>query len=136
MIGLNLILKSSKRFENEKNPDNNNKPYKIENIMEVNALRINKLFDILFEKEKLYKSVLSSLNVLLFENLVNEKEDVALMDFANEAELFLKVVDKRVTVTNEFIDYLTNMSNYYTYKNPRDKIEKYTVIEVINFILW
>jgi hypothetical protein len=100
-------------------------------------LRINKLFDVLFEKEKRYKSVLSSLNVLLFENLVNEKEDASLMDFANEAKLFLKVLDKRVTVTNEFnyYNYQTNMSNYYTYKNPRDKIKKYAVIEVIKIII-
>jgi hypothetical protein len=129
------FLEKNKIIENQgqgygKYYENESKPYTIEYIMDVSALRINKLFDILSEKEKNYKPVLASLNVLMFENLINEKEDAALADFAYQKKQFLKVVDKKVSVTNEFVEFLTNMSNYYTYKRPRNKIEKYTVIEV------
>lgn len=126
LISLNFVIKLSINSYDQKN-DRINDEY----IMEVSAQRINRLFDILLEKEKQYNSVMKDLGLILFENLINEKGDSTLGKFPNEVKKFLKITNNRVRVNNKFIRFLHNISYFYTFKQPRIEIKKFKVVSVI-----
>lgn len=93
-------------------------------ILDISKERINKLFDILHDKEKLFSGVFKSLGLIVFDNLISGNDEPALKDFSREKERFLKVVDNRVTVTDEFVSYLHNLSDYYSFEHPRNTVKR------------
>lgn len=83
-------------------------------ILDISTERINKLFDILHEKEKLYGEILVSLDLLIFENLISgENDKTVFKNFSSEKNRYLKVVDNRIRATEEFVEYLYNVSSIY-----------------------
>jgi hypothetical protein len=108
---------------------NADKSYQIE----ISSERINKLFDILYEKEKKYASVMKSLGILLFENLIGNAPDAALENFSKERSDFLKIVDSRVRITEKFLVHLYNLSDFYSFNNERDIITRRKIDKVFYF---
>lgn len=108
--------------------------YANEYALELSTQRINKLFAILHEKEKNLNDVFSKLGILMFENLINGKEDLTLDQFEQEKKQYLKIVDDKIEVTKEFIDYLYSISNNHSYIKPRNNVMKYELVRTDNLI--
>lgn len=102
-------------------------------LVELTSLRIERLFKILLEKEKNFTELMNRLGLVMFENLVDDKQDSSFKGYENERDLFLKVVDNRVRVTNSFMNYLFNLSEFYSFKNPRNHIKRSTFKGVSKF---
>ena len=102
-------------------------------LVEITSLRIERLFKILLEKEKNFTEFMNHLGLVMFENLVDGKQDSAFKGYENDRDLFLKVVDNRVRVTNSFMNYLFNLSEFYSFKNPRNHIKRSTFKGVSKF---
>ena len=89
--------------------------------------RLNKLFDIIYEKEKVIESTLRKLDLVVFEDIIKDDQSALPLPFKMfkyEINEFLKVDDKKVRATTKFADFLSNQSDYYTFKNPRKNIIK------------
>ena len=130
IIGYNTISEEiiNKLYNNFK-LINNQHPNKFDSsihLLEISTQRINKLFDILHEKEKRYGEVLSSLGLPLFDNLIKKKQQPVLDNFTLEEILYLKVVDNRVRATDQFVNFLYNVSSLSSprYKKDRPKKQK------------
>jgi hypothetical protein len=55
---------------------------------------------------------------------------VALKELARDEKKFLKIGEnKRVQVTNEFIDYLYNLSYVHSIIKPRSQIKKFKLVK-------
>lgn len=92
-------------------------------IMRIEALRINKLFKILQEKEKSYAPILERLKLISFENIVNK----------NTNEKFLAVNNKNnVIITDDFVQFLNDQSDLNSYTNKRNIIERAKITKVIH----
>lgn len=110
--------------ENSNNNIDNENKVPSRYILDISKERINKLFDILHDKEKLFSGVFKSLGLIVFDNLISGNDEPALKDYSREKERFLKVVDNRVTVTDEFVSYLHNLSDYYSFEHPRNTVKR------------
>ena len=100
--------------------------------------RLNRLFDILYAKEKHIEPTLRSLDLVVFEDLIQNKLDAlpeSFREFSNEIDTYLDVVDQKVRVTPEFVDFLYEQSNYNTFAHPRKNIEKKRITEVSSRLL-
>lgn len=94
-------------------------------LLDLSTQRLNKLFDILHDKEERYMEILASLDLLIFDNIINKKKnDSVWKSIGQEKNLYLKVVDKRLRVTKKFIKYLYNLSNFYLAEKPEKKLNK------------
>lgn len=102
-------------------------------LIKLTSLRIERLFKILLEKEKNFTELMNHLGLVMFENLIDGKQDSAFKGYENDRDLFLKVVDNRVRVTNSFMNYLFNLSEFYSFKNPRNHIKRSTFKWVSKF---
>lgn len=125
--------KINKNIDSNSNQNQINSVHMNEYITDisVSARRMNSLFAILLEKEKRYKSAMENLGLVLFENMINGKQDSALEKFPDETKKFLKIEDNRVKVTDEFISFLHNISDFYTFKRPKQReIKKMRVTSV------
>lgn len=118
----NQFFKSNK---DEINPSDNSKAY----ILEISTRRINKLFDILHDKEKLYREILAFLDVMIFENDINGKNDQPVWEnIISEKSRYLKVVDNRIRATEEFVGYLYNVSNINLQRYSQKHAKRYKMI--------
>ena len=103
----------------------------------ISPKRLNKLFNIIHEKEKRIQHVLRKLNLLIFDDVIKNSYIKNLLDlpflqqhFNSEIKDFLQVIDNKIEVTDKFIDYLSNQSDYYTFHNPRIDILKEKINDV------
>lgn len=99
-------------------------------IMDVNAERLNRLFDILIKKEQTYGPILDDLNVVSFSKLVKKENDKALKPFQTEADQFLKVENDKVVATDKFVQMLNQKSESHSFTNPRNNVAKARVEKV------
>lgn len=99
-------------------------------LIKLSSQRIERLFQILHDKEKNFSQLMNHLGLFMFENLINGKEDLAFKGYEHDRDRFLEVVENRVRVSDIFINYLVNLSDFYSFKNPRNYIKRYTFNEV------
>jgi hypothetical protein len=95
--------------------------------------RLNKLFDIIHEKERKIELALRNLELLVFEDLISDNQlalPPSFKDFNSEIKDFLQVVDKKVQATPKFMQYLNFQSDLHTFQNPRKNILKRKIIDV------
>jgi len=95
--------------------------------------RLNKLFDIIYEKERKIELTLRKLELLVFEDLISDNQlalPPSFKDFNSEIKDFLKVVDKKVQASPKFMQYLNFQSDLHTFQNPRKNILKRKIIDV------
>jgi len=99
--------------------------------------RLNKLFDIIYEKEKKIEQILRKLKLVVFSDLVNYIDNGNRLTpspfykaFDSEIKEFLQVIEKRVRVTSKFVEYLYNQSELHTFYNPRKSILKQKINNV------
>jgi hypothetical protein len=101
--------------------------------LDVTPERINRLFDILYQKERVYSEIFDELEVASFQKLIDGQGDAdkALTKFKLEREKLLKVEAGKVRATEKFLDYLHEKSDLYTFDSPRDEVVKAKVEKVI-----
>ena len=105
-------------------------------LFKIGAERINRLFKILTDKEKIYGEVLKNLNFISFTDLVsfdknkNISRNNSKTFFNTEIEKYLRVENSQVVATDEFIVYLNAKSDLYSFKKPRNFFKKATITEV------
>jgi hypothetical protein len=99
--------------------------------------RLNKLFNIIHEKEKQIELVLRKLNLIIFDDIIKYIDSnnllalpLAQQYFNSEIRDFLRVIGNKIQITNKFIDYLNNQSDYYSFYNPRKSILKQKINDV------
>jgi hypothetical protein len=103
--------------------------------LDISLERMNRLFDILYEKEKTYADILSDLNVVSFQKLFNGEADKALDGFEEESNAYLKIENSKVRASKMFLKILHKKSSLHTFRAPRDKVVKAKVEEVNIFYL-
>jgi hypothetical protein len=89
--------------------------------------RLNKLFDLVYEKEKKIEPVLRKLGLVVFDDLINDKLSLlplSFNEFRTEIPSFLQIVDRKVKATPKFIQFLNEQSNFYSFANPRKNVER------------
>jgi hypothetical protein len=102
--------------------------------------RLNRLFDIILEKEKKIEHTLRQLEILVFQDLINENQQALPSSFKSynrEIKDFLQVFDKKIRVTSKFLEYLNSQSDFHSFQNPRKNILKRKINNVgILFIFY
>jgi hypothetical protein len=108
--------------------------YETKYALKINTARLNRLFDILLEKERVFEEIFQDLSVISFRKLVDGRadSDETLSKFNQERERFLQVDNGKVTATEDFISYLKEMSNKHSFVNPRNYVTKSKIIEVLS----
>jgi hypothetical protein len=81
-------------------------------LVDISAQRLNKLLDILHEKEKTLGWAMRHLGLLMFDNITQDTDG------------FLTRVDQHVRVTDPFLRYLHNITDFYVLKRRRNVIQK------------
>ena len=92
--------------------------------------RINQLFQVLQSKEKEYGLKLSDLGVVAFKQLVKDKLSFSgnqaktspFTVYRDEAKSFLEINQDKLTASNGFVDYLRNVSNFYSFNSSFKKM--------------
>ena len=106
-------------------------------LMNISINRINRLFDILYLKENETDnySILNKLGLITFKDLLKSKDNDNLQDsqFADEIKKYLKIDDSRISATDNFVEYLYEISNRYSFQNPRDNVNKAQFTDVFKF---
>jgi hypothetical protein len=104
-------------------------------ILNISSTRLNKLFDILNQKENEKNNYLlqNKLGLISFKDLISSKADLSANYFSNEIKNYLKVVDDRVMVNDNFIEYLYDISNHFSIQNPRNTVNRAQFSEVFIF---
>ncbi len=112
------IRKNESNFETSKNYINS-----------VDALRINKLFKLLKEKEKNLAPILDALKIVSFEKFIESPD-------SDELAKYLTIQDNQVVVTDNFLNYLLAKSDLHSFQNARNNVKKSKIENVriqINF---
>ncbi len=81
--------------------------------------RINELFSILLKYENVYKKVFQDLDIMMFTDIIEKKTN----KFTNEISDYFQIFDKKLQVTDKFINDLKYLSNYYSYIKPRNNVQ-------------
>jgi hypothetical protein len=104
------------------------KPIKFENSLLSNNFmiplskeRIDKLFKILLKFENKFKDVLKDLNVILFTDLIENKNIYG--PLSHDILSYLNINQSGVSANDEFLNHLKYLSNYYSYVMPRDSVQ-------------
>jgi len=95
--------------------------------------RLNRLFDIILEREKYIEHTLRQLEILVFQDLINDNHQALPSSFKGynrEIKDFLQVLDKKIRVTSKFLEYLNSQSDFHSFQNPRKNILKRKIIDV------
>ncbi len=110
----------------------NNLTFETRYANNVTVERLNRLFDILLEREKVYGHVLDELHVASFQQLIDGdfNSDKALAEFKDEQENFLKIENGKVTAAEKFIEFLIAKSDFYSFDSPRDFVFKAKIDKV------
>jgi hypothetical protein len=110
----------------------NNFMPEIKFIQPINTQRLNKLFDIMLEKEKGLEVIFKSLNLFVFRDMIeNKTSSDAYKEFGYELNNYLKVEQGKVRVTQSFVEFLNEISKKYSFDNPRNNVEKKRLSEVL-----
>ena len=98
----------------------------------INKQRLNRLFQILQTNENKFSSIFNHLKVFLFKDLIytnlvflneNKNEYQIYLPFQTEIRKYLTIVNKQVEVNDLFLNYLNNLSDFYSFQNEkRDSI--------------
>lgn len=115
------ILGENKENINKEGNENKSKPKADAYYIELTKKRIERLINKLLEKEKIFSKEMKQLGLIMFENLIEDKDNKKEKDEQSE---FLKVDGNLLTITENFIKYLHNLSDFYSFKNPRNNIKK------------
>ena len=93
-------------------------------LMNISINRINRLFDILYLKENETDnySILNKLGLITFKDLLNDNLQDS--QFDDEIKKYLKIDDSRISATDNFVEYLYEISNRYSFQYPRDNVNK------------
>ena len=93
-------------------------------LMNISINRINRLFDILYLKENETDnySILNKLGLISFKDLLNDNLQDS--QFDDEIKKYLKIDDSRISATDNFVEYLYEISNRYSFQYPRDNVNK------------
>lgn len=92
-------------------------------LVEIEEERINKLFDLLHQKESVFKEALQKLNVFSFENFTLDDQP------CQEKNLLFKL-NGHVRISYQFVDKLKEMSNYYLTASSRHNITRNSITKV------
>lgn len=105
---------------------------------------LNKLFGILQNFEIRFankQSIIDNLDLISFSKLkTNKRENRMQYEYKNEVDKYLSLDNKNNIVSNpELVKYLNNISDYYTYRRPRECIFqlgscKLTSLKQVNII--
>ena len=98
-------------------------------INKLSSERINKLFNVLTEKELIYKDTLNNFDVLSFTDLLesNNKEF-----YNSDIQNFLAIKNNTIVTTEYFIDYLKAKSHNMSFINHvnKDRLNNRELTEV------
>ena len=102
-------------------------------LMNISINRINRLFDILYLKENETDnySILNKLGLISFKDLLNDNLQDS--QFDDEIKKYLKIDDSRISATDNFVEYLYEISNRYSFQYPRDNVNKAQFTDVLKF---
>ena len=102
--------------------------------------RLNRLFDIISEREIYIEHTLRQLEILVFQDLINDNQQAlptSFKGYKREIKDFLQVLDKKIRVTSKFLEYLNSQSDFHSFQNPRKNILKRKINDVgILFIFY
>ena len=88
--------------------------------------RLNELFKILLNEEVNYKEALKSLDLIVFSDLIKNKNENTIFNggqFSEEIKSYFEITANSVSVNDNFLNDLKYLSNYYSYIKPRDFVE-------------
>lgn len=138
-----LLVKEKSRFY-EVNHISNSNPNKLKTFrLEIQANRLNNLFRILENKELDFLNLDKALNLPSFDRIKqflktnnSNQNDINIGFYQDEIRIYLKLSSNlnNLQVTNQFVEYLTNKSEYYSFNHPRQTLEKYGL--KVNFIFF
>jgi hypothetical protein len=101
------------------------KPKAIQFLNNLSLDRINSLFQLLHEKEQVYKDLLSNLNVLQFSDLIQRNSESKKNDsglYETEIDKYLTIKGDHVFANRNFLAHLVNISKIYTFKGTQRDI--------------
>ncbi len=102
--------------------------------MNINSSKIDRLFDILKQKEHNHKTIFDKLNIISFEKLINDSDNSSLKDNENskirtysddiEKYLIIDKIERKVKSSQNFERYLMQLSDENLYRKvlPKKKI--------------
>ncbi len=106
-----LSMPERRRFDDESVQTGKNSYRESDYLNKISADRLNKLFDILKEKEAIYQDVLENFNFLSFRNLLNNQK------ISTDYKDYIRLKDNNVVATEYFIEYLKKKSHIQTRRN-------------------
>jgi hypothetical protein len=112
-------------------------------LIKINSERINKLFQILYAKENLYGNILNNLKLISFSSLINKKyENISnnktnntsysipnYNEFNKEIKKYLEIDKKKILAKPEFVQFLLDKSDKYSFNQPRNNVKKAKIKE-------
>ena len=102
-----------------------------DNLINIEKNKINRLFEILLDKEKDFSLVFEELNVVSFKNLITQKGSTHLELYQKEVNKYLKIENENIVVTDDFINYLVYQSEkYLQFNSMRTNITRNNVTKV------
>jgi len=105
----------SRRFDDEPVKAEKNSYRENDYLNKISADRLNKLFDILKEKEAIYQDVLENFDFLSFRNLLNNQK------ISTDYKDYIRLKDNNVVATEYFIEYLKTKSHIQTRRNDLNR---------------
>ncbi len=99
-------------------------------IIEIKEHKLNKLFEILQDKEKQYGHLLDELDLVSFAQFANNKKTNSLGKYSSQAEKYLMVNGNRVMVNEQYVTYLKNKSEYFLTASSRSNIQRKKILNV------
>ena len=89
-------------------------------LIDLTTTRLDGLFRILASKEIEFKSSLDALKVFSFSDLAAKKANNSKLKskFSTQIEKYLHIHNGEVTTKKQFVDYIKNMSNFYSFSKP------------------
>lgn len=100
----------------------------------VNKARIDRLFRILLDKEKVYGSFLDKLGVISFSQLI--RSDLSnLKNFDKRALEYLQVIDGQLQATDKFVQDLKEVSRDYSFNSEHERALKPEARNMLDVIM-
>ncbi len=79
-------------------------------LININASKINTLFEILHNNERRFGGVLNDLGLIVFEKYIYNQSGHGLEGYSAQGGQFLRVKDNQIRVTEKFVEHLRRKS--------------------------
>jgi hypothetical protein len=97
-------------------------------LININASKINRLFEILHDNENRFTSVLDELGLISFHKYIFNQSNHGLERYPDQSGQFLEIEDNRVRVTEKFVEFLRLKSTQHLSKRR----ERITITKIKN----